>query len=1432
MAIFRGIGGAGDSTTDATVTAVTEQAVNAATSATQAASSASSAASSASSASTSATNAAASASTASDAATAAQTAQTNAETAETNAETAQAAAEAAQTAAETAETNAETAETNATTAQAAAEAAQAAAETAEINAETAEANTLAIFGDAQDVQDAVDSASASASTATTQAGIATTQAGIATTKAGEAASSATDAETAQTAAETAQGLAETARDEAVAAQEAIDGLYLGTNTSNPTVDLNGDPVTVGDWYFNTTDNTTRIYDGNNWNTVNPDLIGDTTPQLGGDLDTNGNDIKFGDNDKATFGASDALEIYHNSSEPNSYIQEKAGGRLILQTNGPGITLKGNTETYATFDNNDAVSLYFDGSKKFETTSSGVDVTGTLVSDGLTVDGSANAITLQSPSQNVRYKITDGTVEGRLGVDGGVDVYSGSVSAHPYKLRSNDTKRVEIAANGDISFYDDAGTSQDFYWDASTSWLGLGTTIPSSPLQVDRASTDGDIVTLSKDGSTVGSIASYFGSVIIGKADTALRFNDAQNTITPRNVNGSNVDNAIDLGDSVSRFKDLYLSEGLRADTLKFSSLAGTEHMRITLAGNVGIGTTSPSKLLEVNGDAKFVTTSGIGLQLHNDSSNQSYIQFTNTATGETVSNGFQIGIDGAEEGRIWHYRGEPIKFATSNTERMRIDSSGNVGIGTTSPSTALDVNGTITSDQNLLEAIDTTIADTAVDVFVYDTRKDSDGGAWRKRTQHTSWYNETLNTSTRGSRREFPAVAVIVAESDTVTIYDGDDPELPMWMVFDGISNNDMLRSGFRAITALNGRVVAAGSSALALTYADFIADTGAIYSQSANSGPYKGNVKQRNDALSWVFGVFGVTLVNNNVNDVAMTVLPNAPIDSATGLPIPTIAVATEGGVSVIKDDGTVVSTNGNVTNIHLNNKYVYADYTNTLQRDYVAVWPIENTGSVSLNTTGPSGGGSWHYDHIGSLNSGVALWLLNDGDAASVDAKLSKNSVGTESGLSLIDENITTPSEGMVAYTTSSYNTGWMNGDTKLATLSDTDDTDVTGTELVTNGTFDTDTDWAKGTGWTISGGVASCDGTQTASTGLYQDGVVTPGSLYVLTFDLTVSSGSISALFGQPGGLNLTGSLNSSQTVTVTGIAPSNPSSNTRLLFEADSNFVGTIDNVSVRLAEPDRSVNGNGLQVFGTITKDPVATGADLVAYTGFGTSGNYLKQPYNNDLNLGTGDFCIISWIKQSAYTNTYTDIIDKAEIGTNTGRLELLFSQDDLRLYIGGTVTSASSVGIPDVWLCVAAVRLNGVVTLYVNGEEKASGTNSGTITNANGDGTFIGVNYTGSNRGQNKELALLRISATAPTADQIKKIYEDEKVLFQENAQATLYGSSDAVTALAHDDDTNLLHVGTSAGRSVFQGLRRVDNTTDAVGTAISASNGMVVDE
>ena len=46
-------------------------------------------------------------------------------------------------------------------------------------------------------------------------------------------------------------------------------------------------------------------------------------------------------------------------------------------------------------------------------------------------------------------------------------------------------------------------------------------------------------------------------------------------------------------------------------------------------------------------------------------------------------------------------------------------------------------------------------SDTALAIFVYDTRKDSDGGAWRKRTSHTSWYNEQLGTPEKEPEKNF-----------------------------------------------------------------------------------------------------------------------------------------------------------------------------------------------------------------------------------------------------------------------------------------------------------------------------------------------------------------------------------------------------------------------------------------------------------------------------------------------------------------------------------------------------------------------------------------------------------------------------------------------------------------------------------------------------
>jgi hypothetical protein len=103
----------------------------------------------------------------------------------------------------------------------------------------------------------------------------------------------------------------------------------------------------------------------------------------------------------------------------------------------------------------------------------------------------------------------------------------------------------------------------------------------------------------------------------------------------------------------------------------------TERMRISPAGNVGIGTSSPSIVYRttINGDGSSIVG---GLSLQNNG--------TETLTIGNVTAANNV------DSEIWNPRNGYLRFATNNTERLRIDNSGNVGIGTSSPSTLLDVN--------------------------------------------------------------------------------------------------------------------------------------------------------------------------------------------------------------------------------------------------------------------------------------------------------------------------------------------------------------------------------------------------------------------------------------------------------------------------------------------------------------------------------------------------------------------------------------------------------------------------------------------------------------------------------------------------------------------------------------------------------------------
>ena len=92
--------------------------------------------------------------------------------------------------------------------------------------------------------------------------------------------------------------------------------------------------------------------------------------------------------------------------------------------------------------------------------------------------------------------------------------------------------------------------------------------------------------------------------------------------------------------------------------------------------------------------------------------------------------------------------------------------------------------------------------------------------------------------------------------------------------------------------------------------------------------------------------------------------------------------------------------------------------------------------------------------------------------------------------------------------------------------------------------------------------------------------------------------------------------------------------------------------------------------------------------------------------------------------------------------------------------------------------------------------------------------------------------IALWRIGSTAPSPEQIAKIYRDERLMFQRNAKVTLHGASGVVKAVGYDKTEGILIAGTSAGRSDFAGLIRVGQTDTAVTTKIVAHDGMILEQ
>jgi len=374
----------------------------------------------------------------------------------------------------------------------------------------------------------------------------------------------------------------------------------------------------------------------------------------------------------------------------------------------------------------------------------LDVTGTTTTDALTVATAQGNVSVPALSSTIDFARAGTSYLRATDASGNFRFVTG---ANDFAV-----SRLAIADNGDISFYEDTGTTAKFFWDASAERLGIGTTTPSSTLDVTGTVT-ADALSVLNGVTTTG---------IIGTGDNqsdsvlSLQFRDRYGT--PGFPDGQ-------IGAYIQSERAGALAQyDLVLGTISSSSADAVQRLRITDDGDIsfyedtgttpkffwdasaeslGIGTSSPSEALEINGNLKFsdgaartiegalnqnliinslgnLTGEGVDLRVNGTSvlladftgnvgigtsSPQNLLHVAGASAGalemarfrlEGATNNPMLKIEANEANQtagidVSGSTTTELTFSQGGAERMRIDSSGNVGIGTTSPASALEV---------------------------------------------------------------------------------------------------------------------------------------------------------------------------------------------------------------------------------------------------------------------------------------------------------------------------------------------------------------------------------------------------------------------------------------------------------------------------------------------------------------------------------------------------------------------------------------------------------------------------------------------------------------------------------------------------------------------------------------------------------------------